>query len=383
MTVINIQEISKLIKKYQLEEFEKDILQALEEEIEILLQRKIKEKKNKLRIIKNDQNKERIPVKRLWLEEDIKKLPDWIQKDINNAYFVGKSKKIIQISNGKKYHINNKLNDLSGSEWTFFLNSVINTRYSINGEEGYAYHIRRIHPSPKPPQLMRQIIGFFTKKNEWVLDYFMGVGGTLLGASLCDRNALGIDLCEEYINAYKEAAKELNLKVQPTIQGDSIEILKDPKPIKDIIKDNKFSLILIDPPYGDMLSRPKTGEAAKKKQNISATPFTNLDEDLGNMSWSGFRKIFHKSIVDSMKLLKDKGHIVIFIKDLQPKGKDLNLLHCDLINDLNTIDDLFYLGTKIWADQNVNLYPYGYPYSYVSNQIHQYIMIFQKKQNYK
>jgi len=379
MKFINTTEIAKIIKKRKLEQFEQDILQELEKELETLLQDKIKEKKNKLRAIKNDQNKEHIPVKQLWSEEQISQLPDWIKEDINNAYFVGKSKKVIQISNGKKYHIDNKLNDLSGGEWTFFLNSVINTRYSTNGREGYAHHIRKIHPSPKPPQLMKQIIEFFTKKNEWVLDYFMGVGGTLLGASLCDRKALGIDLCEKYINAYKEAAKELNLKIQPTIQGDSTKILKNPKPIKDIIKDEKFSLILIDPPYGDMLSRPKTGEAAKKKQDTSATPFTNLNEDLGNMLWSDFRKIFHESIIDSMKLLKDKGHIVIFIKDLQPKGKDLNLLHCDLIKDLNTIDNLFYLGTKIWADQSVNLYPYGYPYSYVSNQIHQYIMIFQKR----
>ena len=39
------------------------------------------------------------------------------------------------------------------------------------------------------------IINFFTKENEYVLDYFMGVGGTLLGASLSNRNALGIDQC--------------------------------------------------------------------------------------------------------------------------------------------------------------------------------------------
>jgi len=379
MKLLNKAEIEKVIKKRKLEQFEEDILQELEEQLETLLQEKIKEKKNKLRVIKNDQNKEHIPIKELWSEEQISELPDWIKEDIDNAYFVGKSKKVIQISNGKKYHIDNKLNDLAGGEWTFFLNSVINTRYLTNGKEGYAHHIRKIHPSPKPPQLMQQIIEFFTKKNEWVLDYFMGVGGTLLGASLCDRKALGIDLSKEYIDAYKEAAKELNLKIQPTIQGDSIKILENPNQIKNITEE-EFSLILIDPPYGDMLSRPKTGEAAKKKQDTSATPFTNLNEDLGNMSWSNFRNIFHKSIMNSMKLLKNKGHIVIFIKDLQPKGKDLNLLHCDLINDLNTIDNLYYLGTKIWADQSVNLYPYGYPYSYVSNQIHQYIMIFQKKE---
>jgi len=88
--------------------------------------------------------------------------------------------------------------------------------------------------------------------------------------------------------------------------------------------------------------------------------------------------VFVSSVKNSMPLLKQKGHIVAFIKDLQPKNGELNLLHCDIIRALDKIEDLNYLGTKIWADQGVNLYPYGYPYSYVSNQIHQYIMIFRK-----
>ena len=66
---------------------------------------------------------------------------------------------------------------------------------------------------------------------------------------------------------------------------------------------------------------------------------------------------------------------------MQPKEKELNLLHADLIKDISSISNITYLGTKIWADQGVNLYPYGYPYAYVSNQIHQYILIFKKVKN--
>jgi len=173
----------------------------------------------------------------------------------------------------------------------------------------------------------------------------------------------------------------LNLKEQTTIIGDSIEILKNPTLLKNEIGNNKFSLILIDPPYGDMMARPKTGEAVKNGKDTSATPFTTLSNDLGNMSWDKFRDIFKESIVNSSKLLKNKGHIVVFIKDMQPKDNELNLLHADLIRDLSSIENISYLGTKIWADQGVNLYPYGYPYAYVSNQIHQYILIFKKVQN--
>lgn len=378
MKIVNEQKLSRFLKKSKLEEYEKDILKELTITIDKTLKDKIKIIKNKRRIIANDSAKEHIPAKEVFSDNEIMVLPSWVKDDIDNAEVIGKSHNIIQISNGKKYHVKNPLNDLAGSEWTFFLNSVINTRYSTNGKEGYAHHIRKIHPSPKPPQLMRQIIEFFTKENEIVFDYFMGVGGTLLGSSLCNRKAIGIDLSGEYINAYKEANKYLELKEQITIQGDSIEFLKSKTKIEKYLNNEEISLILIDPPYGDMLSRPKTGEAVKKGKDTSATPFTELDQDLGNMSFDKFLKVFNKSIINSMKHLKAKGHVVVFIKDLQPKGGELNLLHADIIRDLNNIEDLNYLGTKIWADQSVNLYPYGYPYSYVSNQIHQYIMIFKK-----
>jgi len=376
--MIDNTEFLKLIKKKKLEDFEEEIKSALESNLEKTLSEKIKEIKNRRRIISNDNLKDHIPAKDLFSETEIKNLPNWVQEDIDQAQVIGKSRNIIQVSNGKKYHVKNRLNDLSGGEWTFFLNSVINTRYLTSGDEGFAHHIRKIHPSPKPPQLMRQIIEFFTKENDIVFDYFMGVGGSLLGSSLSNRRAIGIDLNKNYIEAYKEANKFLNLPEQTTIQADSIQFLGDAQNLEKCLNGEQLSLILIDPPYGDMLSRPKTGESIKKTGDTSPTPFTDLEEDLGNMNWDKFLETFHLSVINSMRHLKAKGHIVIFIKDLQPKDKEINLLHADIIRDLNTISNLKYLGTKIWADHSVNLYPYGYPFSYVSNQIHQYIMIFRK-----
>ena len=226
---------------------------------------------------------------------------------------------------------------------------------------------------------MRDIIKFFTKENDHILDYFMGVGGTLLGASLSKRNALGIDLSSKYINAYKKASKELKLKEQKTIKGDCLEILKEEKIIKEYLKKDQFSLIAIDPPYGDMMNREKTGEAIKKNQSTEATPFTKNKKDLGNIDWSSFKNKFLETIHLSMPFLKDRGHYVVFIKDLQPKEGNINLLHSEIIEGMNKIKNLNYIGMKIWADESINLYPYGYPHSFVSNQLHQYIMIFRKK----
>jgi DNA modification methylase len=377
--LLNLELLQSVLKARGIREQSEEVIEELEKIVSQYINDKAKEFKNRSRIIKNDAEKEHIPAESNLSKEQIQKLPSWVKKDIKNAVLIGTSKKVIQTSNGKKYHLDNQLNDLSGGEWTFFLNSVINTRYPTSGEESYAHHIRKAHPSPKPPQLTKLIIEFFTKENELVFDYFMGVGGTLLGASLSNREAIGIDLNKDYVKIYKDANRYLALKEQTTIIGDSIEILGDKKKLDKIFNNKKASLILIDPPYGDMMSKKKTGEGLKNNGDRSATPYTNLKSDLGNMDLKQFYNVFQKSVKNSLEILKNKGHIVVFIKDMQPKDKELNLLHADLISSLNEIDGLHYLGTRIWADQGVNLYPYGYPYAYVSNQIHQYILIFKKK----
>lgn len=309
---------------------------------------------------------------------DIKMLPSWIRDNIDEARTYGYGNKGVILPDGRKYHLDNKLNDMTGKEWTFFINSVFFTRFPTNGVESYAHEIRKVHPSPKPPQLMRDLIEFFTKENEIVLDTFMGVGGTLLGASLCNRKAIGIDLNKEYIKTYKKAAKQLNLDVFPTICDDCINTLKKKTKIEKHLDEEKISLLLIDPPYSNMMSREKTG-ADISVYGKTATPFSESEKDLGNMNRGRFLEKLKESIELALPFIKFRGYIVIFIKDLQPSKKEINLLHSEVINKINEIPNVYYKGMKIWADNSTKLYPYGYPFSFVANQIHQYILVFRKE----
>lgn len=318
------------------------------------------------------------PFNSVYPDYDVRQLPSWLQPSISEARVTGASNQTVVLPDGTKYQLNNALNNLSGGEWLKFTNSVLSTWYPTNGKESYAFDLRKIHPTPKPPQLMKEIIEFFTKEGESVLDYFMGVGGTLLGASLCGRKAVGIDLCEEYVRTYKQVAEELSLKEMPCICADSIEVLENPTPLLGLNNDNLFSLILLDPPYGNMMSKVKTG-ADISRYGKESTPFTDSNSDLGNMKKDEWLLTLKKSVELSLPLLKVKGYVVIFIKDLQPVKKNVNLLHADIINALNEVPYLYYKGLKIWADQSAKLFPYGYPLSFVANQTHQYILIFRKE----
>ena len=266
-----------------------------------------------------------------------------------------------------------RLNDLSEEEWAIASAPVWDTHYPTNGPQSDAHHIRKQHPSPKPPALMKRLIEFFTKKGGRVLDLFVGVGGTLLACSMSGRQGVGIDLSQEYLEVYHQASAELGLEPQTVFCGDARDLenlLAEAEP---------FDLVLTDPPYGDMLSRKRSGERKKRTGDDSPTPFTESPDDLGNMPPSEFYESLKTVIVQAMQHLKPKGYVVIFCKDLQPTEKYHNMIHADVVETLADVENLRFRGYKIWYDKSLKLYPFGYPYAYVSNQLHQFILIFRKE----
>ncbi len=82
--------------------------------------------------------------------------------------------------NNDAVSLRNTLNELTGAEWLYFTKSILITAYPSE----YGHELRKAHGANKPPQLMAQLIEFFTKPQGRVLDPFAGVGGTLIGASM-------------------------------------------------------------------------------------------------------------------------------------------------------------------------------------------------------
>lgn len=311
---------------------------------------------------------------KLTFKDILKNFEPFPKKDFRNLKDLKKISKFTLLSkDGKKYDIRNNLNNLSGSEWTYFLNSVEVTNYPVKGENSFLHNIRKQHPSPKPPQLLKKIIEFFSKEGDWILDPFMGVGGTLIGASLAKRNAVGIDINPKYLKIYNEVCDKLKLKKQ-------ISINEDARNIPFIFKNYEefFDLILTDPPYANMMAKIRTGEKAKKKGKYK-TPFSNSKKDIGNLSYFDYLKELKNIIAGTLPFLKPKGHLIIFCKDLQPNDTHHNMLHADITSKLLELPKLKFRGYKIWYDKSQKLYPFGYPFKYVSNQLHQFILIFQKE----
>lgn len=273
------------------------------------------------------------------------------------------------------YDKRNKLNDRTGREWLFFTNSVWITGYSPTAKDNIGLKYRKIHPSPKPPALIKDIVEFFTKPDGKVLDPFAGVGGTALGCELAagHRTAVSIELEQKYIDAYHMVCESEGFEPMTMIHDDSANMLTHQE-----VSKGTFDLIVADPPYSNMMSKERTGTRAKRKSNAICTPYSQNENDLGNMDEKLFLISLRTIMTKAASRLKLNGYIVVFCKDFQPRPGHPNLLHATLVTELCKIEGIEYSGLRIWHDQAMSLYPFGYPYSFVMNQIHQYVLIFRK-----
>jgi DNA modification methylase len=293
--------------------------------------------------------------------------------ELQTQGYVKKGKYSYIGKDGAVYDIRNRLNNLSGRSWTFFLNSVEVTNYPTKGPESYGHKLRRANPSPKPPQLTKNLIEFFTKEGAWVLDPFMGVGGTLLGGSLSKRNVVGFDISRKFIDVYRQTTNLLGLKEQMMFEEDARNVAR--------VMGSElewFDFILTDPPYCNMQSKPKTGEKAKRAGRTFSTPFTNDSRDIGNIDYESYLEELKRIVANALPFLKGGKYLAVFTKDIQPTLERANILHADIIHTLSALEGIRFKGYKIWFDRTQTLYPFGYPFDYVSNQFHQFILIFKK-----
>ncbi len=265
----------------------------------------------------------------------------------------------------------NQLNELSGSKWLYSTRSVIKTDYKKN----YSFDLRENHGANKPPDFMKELIEFFTKQNQIVLDPFAGVGGTLIGAALCDRKGIGIEINEEWINIYREVCKKSNIEQHDMIIGDCLEEMKI------LIEDeNSFDLILTDPPYGPNFKRTMChGKYNTQNRKTNFNSFSLEEKDFSNVK--SFKEYFKKMDIFlslANKLLKNKKYLVMIVKNSYQEGRYIQT--GAKLAEMGEKHGFVPKGEIIWHQNGVRLRPYGYPFGFVPNIIHHNIIILRKEE---
>lgn len=276
--------------------------------------------------------------------------------------------------------VRNRLNDLTGKEWVSETKSYMYQK-GLGADHPYA-KIERQHPAPFSFQDIMSLVNFFTKKGMSVLDPFGGIGSTAKACELTGRICTSIELAEKYHNL---SLQRLDTEVasgtsknHTFINGDSCDILPTFKP-------NSFDFIVTSPPYWGILH--KQDQKVKKnrvEQNLD-TQYSNDKRDLGNIAdYNDFLDILCDRIfLQCGRVLRYGKYMAIIVSDFRDKGEFISF-HSDLIQRLNKVDilgggKLYLQGTKILIQNHKSLHPYGYPFAYVENIHHQYILIFRKK----
>lgn len=273
------------------------------------------------------------------------------------------------------YHTGNRLNDLTGKEWVFSTRSVINKAYPPS----FQLPLRSQHGGQKPPELCAELIRTFTKAGQRVLDPFMGVGGTLLGASIVGRQATGIEINPRWIEVYQEVCRLEAVSPHETLCGDSRTVLRE-------METDSFDFVLTDVPYWDMDLRRRSkgkfkradGEAVDRRSS-KLSPFAGEEAEVGRIGIGGQQEwltLLGEVFGEARRVLKPRGYMAVFIGDMYHSGRYhmLSALLANLLQDL----DLTMKANLIWYDVSKRLNVYGYLYEFIPSMTHQNILIVRK-----
>ncbi len=279
-------------------------------------------------------------------------------------------------SPGKRKLVN-KLNDLSAAEWIPETISVYVQRGLGTGHQDTK--IEKQHPAPYSFQDVSRLIRFFTKKNDLVLDPFCGVGSTLKACALNGRRGLGIELVRKYADLTK-----LRLAVE-LVADDATQINKDQKivlgdSLKEVTKleNDSIDFIVTSPPYWNILKKADHKVQQERVSQNLDTKYSNLKKDLGNIDdYQEFLDVLSGFFNDCSRVLKPQKYICIVISDFRNKDK-YYMFHSDLAQKLEQ-GNFMLKGITVLYQRHKKIFPYGYPYSYVPNIHHQYILILQNK----
>ena len=275
----------------------------------------------------------------------------------------------------------NSLNDLTGKEWlpetkSYFFQKGL-------GADHEDALIERQHPAPFSFQDIEKLILFFTKKGMQVLDPFGGVGSTAKACDLTNRTCTSIELSSKYHNlSILRLEKEVGegaSKRHVFINGDSREVLPS-------FASNSFDFVVTSPPYWGILNKQDQKVKRERVANNLDTKYSDDERDLGNViDYQDFLRILCQSFfLQCARVLRVNKYMALVVSDFRDKQRFVSF-HSDLIGQLDGADiptggKLYLQGIKILIQNHKSLLPYGYPFSYVENIHHQYVLIFQKKE---
>lgn len=225
---------------------------------------------------------------------------------------------------------------------------------------------------------IEKLISFFTKQEMLILDPFMGSGTTAIAAYNLNRKSIGIDLNKNYLELAKSRFDKKNM-----VEGLHYQYIVG-NSIYELNKIDTVDYIVTSPPYHNILKNKNSGirsdnshKGFRNGARSGVEFYSNDVNDLGNQeTYLQFKKLFSKVMIKCYQKLKPNKYCSIIISDFTVDKCETNV-QGDIVKLMEKIGFEF-VGTTILLQDNKPLYPFGYPFAYKINHMHQNIINFRK-----
>ena len=226
---------------------------------------------------------------------------------------------------------------------------------------------KNVHPAVFPIAMAKRVIEQFTHKGELVIDPFVGSGTTLVAAQDLERNAVGFDLKQEYVDL-------ANSRISPqagTSPCAQFAICDDARNVSKRIAPGTVKFVFTSPPYANILNRARKnksrrGDLRKNEQFGKVEQYSQDSRDLGTLEAPAFEHAISEIFRDMRPVFTEKAHVLINITDTWINGKRVPL-HINIVNAMRAAGYEFR-NTIIWDRRNLvnRIGIFGWPSSYIT-----------------
>lgn len=272
----------------------------------------------------------------------------------------------------------NHINCLTAKEWVRGQVAIWELYY-----EKRDIRDKDIHPAVFPIALPKKCIELFTHKGELVLDPFVGIGTTLVAARDLERNAVGFDLNQKYIDFANKRLAQAQLDIGEDTK--QIAICDDAINIPEYLDKEMVSLCVTSPPYANMLNHKRLNKSLRSdlrenKHYKKIQQYSNNPRDLGTMMLKQYIDALAEIYKGIIPLLKPKAHCVINVNDLWERNRRYPT-HSYIIEAMEKVG-YELRNIIIWDKRNLvnKVGIFGWPSNYITlSTTFEYILDFWRK----
>lgn len=229
------------------------------------------------------------------------------------------------------------------------------------------------HPALFPAALTDRLLEIFgPEPGGLVLDPFMGSGSTLCSAYRRGCRSVGFELSGRFIEMARQRLNDLGAVADDPLYPRLVQ--DDSRRLAKYVAPASVGLCVTSPPYWDILNQRRTADG-KNVRNYGSEP-----ADLGRIpEYTNFLGALGEVFAAVYRALIPGAYCVVVVMDLRKKDR-FYPLHMDVTRELREIG--FLLDDIIIWDRRQeynNLRPLGYPHVFRVNKVHEFILIFQKR----